>query len=77
MFPGERAGSKKSADFSGNCAEFTRLPDGESRSGCQIELLKGALKRTYKERFEMAARLYKVQQTMNKATIVHKPFNSK
>jgi hypothetical protein len=43
----------------------------------QIELLKEALKRTYKKRFEMATRLYKVQQTMNKATIVHKPFNSK
>lgn len=43
----------------------------------QIELLKEALKRSYKERFEMATRLYKVQQTMNKATIVHKPYTNK
>jgi hypothetical protein len=43
----------------------------------EIELLKEALKRTYKERFEMATRLYKVQQTMNKAAITHKPFISK
>ncbi|MBB6502087.1 hypothetical protein [Pedobacter cryoconitis] len=43
----------------------------------EIELLKEGLKRTYKERFEMATRLYKVQQTMNKAYISHKPFISK
>lgn len=42
-----------------------------------IELLKEALKRTYKERFEMATRLYKIQQTMNKASITHKPFIKK
>ena len=43
----------------------------------EIEQLKEALKRTYKERFEMATRLYKVQQTMSKAVITHKPFISK
>ncbi|WP_175404019.1 hypothetical protein [Mucilaginibacter sp. PPCGB 2223] len=43
----------------------------------EIALLKEALKRNYKERFEMATRLYKIQQTMNKATIAHKPFVSK
>ena len=43
----------------------------------EIELLKEGLKRTYKERFEMATRLYKVQQTMKKASITHKPFISK
>ena len=42
-----------------------------------IESLKEGLKRTYKERFEMATRLYKVQQTMAKAMITHKPFISK
>jgi hypothetical protein len=42
-----------------------------------IELLKEGLKRSYKERFEMATRLYKVQQTMNKAVITHKPFTNK
>ena len=42
----------------------------------ELELLKEGLKRTYKERFEMATRLYKIQQTMNKATISHKTRNS-
>jgi hypothetical protein len=39
--------------------------------------LKEALKRTYKERFEMATRLYKAGKTMSKATIVHQPFINK
>jgi hypothetical protein len=43
----------------------------------ELDLLKEGLKRTYKDRFEMATRLYKVQQTMKKATITHKPFISK
>jgi hypothetical protein len=46
-------------------------------SEAEIELLKEGLKRSYKERFEMATRLYKIQQTMSKASIVHKPFISK
>ena len=36
----------------------------------ELELLKEGLKRSYKERFEMATRLYKIQQIMNKASIV-------
>ena len=43
----------------------------------ELELLKEALKRTYKERFELATRLFKIQQTMSKAVIAHKPFISK
>ena len=43
----------------------------------ELDLLKEGLKRSYKERFEMATRLYKIQQTMSKATINHKPFISK
>jgi len=43
----------------------------------ELDLLKEGLQRTYKERFEMATRLYKIQQTMNKATISHKPFIQK
>lgn len=43
----------------------------------ELDLLKEGLKRSYKERFEMATRLYKIQQTMNKAAISHKPFISK
>ncbi len=43
----------------------------------EIELLKEGLKRSYKERFEMCTRLYKIQQTMNKAVIRHQKFISK
>ena len=43
----------------------------------ELEPLKAGLHRSYKERFEMATRLYKVQQTMNKATVVHKPYTNK
>ncbi|MET3979814.1 hypothetical protein ABIB62_002844 [Mucilaginibacter sp. UYP25] len=43
----------------------------------ELELLKAGLKRSYKERFEMATRLYKIQQTMNKAVVTHKPFIGK
>lgn len=43
----------------------------------ELEQLKAGLKRTYKERFEMATRLYKLQQTLNKAIITHKPFIGK
>jgi len=46
-------------------------------SEAEIALLKEGLDRTYKERFEMATRLYKVQQTLRKAKIVHKPFIQK
>ncbi|WP_158557057.1 hypothetical protein [Mucilaginibacter conchicola] len=40
----------------------------------EIEQLREGLKRTYKERFLMATRLYKIQLTMQKAVITHKPF---
>ena len=43
----------------------------------ELDLLKEGLKRNYKERFEMATRLYKIQQTMKKASMTHKPFISK
>jgi hypothetical protein len=49
-------------------------PDFEK---AELDLLKEGLKRTYKERFLMATRLYKIQQTMKKAVITHKPFVSK
>ncbi len=38
------------------------------------ELLREALSRTHKERFLFATRLYKIQQTINKAKITHKPY---
>ncbi|MVN22497.1 hypothetical protein [Mucilaginibacter arboris] len=40
----------------------------------ELERLKANLKLSYKERFEMLTRLYKIQQTMDRASIVHKPF---
>lgn len=46
-------------------------------SPAEIELLKEGLKRSYKERFEMCTRLYKIQQTMNKAVIMHTKFIDK
>lgn len=46
-------------------------PDYEK---AEIDLLREALKRSYKERFLTATRLYKVQQTMKKAKITYKPF---
>ena len=51
--------------------------NSQKLSEAEIELLKEGLKRSYKERFQMATRLYKIQQTMSKASIVHKPFISK
>ena len=42
-----------------------------------LDRLKIALQRSYKERFLMATRLYKIQQTMKKAVITHKPFIEK
>ena len=49
-------------------------PDFEK---AEIDLLRESLRLSYKERFLMATRLYKVQQTMKKAAITHKPFISK
>ena len=40
----------------------------------EMDLLRDALKRTYKQRFLMTTRLYKIQQTLNKATITHRPY---
>ena len=43
----------------------------------EIDLLPANIRRTYKERFLMTTRLHKVQQTMKKAVITHKPIVSK
>jgi hypothetical protein len=53
--------------------------DGEKQAFEKAELdqLKAGLKRSYKERFEMATRLYKINLTLNKAIITHKPFIAK
>ena len=51
-----------------------QAPDYEKT---ELDLLMENLRRSYKERFLMATRLYKIQQTMKKAVIIHKPFISK
>jgi hypothetical protein len=51
-----------------------QTPDFEM---AEINLLRDNLRRSYKERFLMTTRLYKIQQTMKKAVIIHKPFVSK
>lgn len=40
----------------------------------EMDQLRDALKRSYTERFLMATTLYKVQQTLKKAKILHKPY---
>nr|WP_157536187.1 hypothetical protein [Mucilaginibacter sp. L294] len=57
--------------------EKNAMADKETFTEAEIALLKEGLKRSYKERFEFATRLYKIQQTMAKASISHKPFISK
>lgn len=47
------------------------LPDNYEKA--EMALLREALNCSYKERFLMATRLYKIQQTMQKAVITHKP----
>jgi hypothetical protein len=51
-----------------------QTPDFEKS---ELDLLKENLRRSYKERFLYATRLYKIQQTLKKAVITHKPFLSK
>lgn len=46
-------------------------PDYEK---AEMDQLKDALKRTHKERFLVATSLYKIQQTLNRAVITHKPY---
>lgn len=40
----------------------------------EMDLLRSGLKRTVKERFLMTTTLYKIQQTLKKAKITHKPY---
>jgi len=50
------------------------IPDFEK---AEEDLLREWLRRSYKERFLMATKLYKIQQTMKRAVITHRPFISK
>ncbi|MDQ6757553.1 MAG: hypothetical protein M3004_11525 [Bacteroidota bacterium] len=47
-------------------------PDYEK---AEMDQLRDALKRTYKERFLVATSLYKIQQMLSRATITHKPYS--
>ena len=62
------------------------MPNGNSQPApdqarafekAEMDLLRESLRRSYKERFLMATRLYKIQQTMSKAVITRKPYISK
>ncbi|UIR55275.1 hypothetical protein LZQ00_13460 [Sphingobacterium sp. SRCM116780] len=57
--------------------DLNKVNVDKSFSEAEIALLKEGLSRSYKERFEMATRLYKIQQTLKKAKISHKPFLEK
>jgi len=46
----------------------------ESYEKAEVDLLRDALNRNYKERLLFANRLYKIQQILSKATITHKPY---
>ncbi|WP_431216385.1 hypothetical protein ACQ86N_18235 [Puia sp. P3] len=62
--------------MSGN--KISPIPDQTPEfEKAEMDLLREGLRRSYKERFLMATRLYKIQQTMKKAVITHKPFVSK
>jgi hypothetical protein len=41
----------------------------------EMDQLKDALKRSYKERFLLTTRLYKIQKMFEKAKITHRPYN--
>lgn len=60
--------SKKDIEVSNLLNELK--PDYEK---ADMALLMEGLKRTYKERFLMTTRLYKIHRALNKATITHQP----
>ncbi len=43
----------------------------------EMDLLREGLKRSFKERFMMATKLYKISKTLDKAIITHKPLVKK
>ena len=51
-----------------------QIPDFEK---AEMDLLRESLRLSYKERFLKATRLYKIQQTLKRAVITHKPFVGK
>ena len=51
-----------------------QIPDFEK---AEMDLLRESLRLSHKERFLRATRLYKIQQTLKRAVITHKPFVGK
>jgi hypothetical protein len=49
-------------------------PD-DSYEQAEVNLLRDALKRSYKERFLMLTQFYKTQQTLQRAKITHRNFS--
>jgi|HubBroStandDraft_1064217.scaffolds.fasta_scaffold1269862_2 hypothetical protein len=61
--------------FSDNAQEVSaQIPDFDK---AEMDLLRESLRLSYKERFLRATRLYKIQQTLKRAVITHKPFVGK
>lgn len=59
-----------------NAFEKNRLNEHQANyEKAEVDLLKDALKRTYKERLLFANRLYKIQQVFNRAALTHKPYS--
>lgn len=52
---------------------FLREPDAFYEKA-EMDQIRDTLKKSYTERFLMTTRLYKIQQTLNKAKIIVKPF---
>jgi hypothetical protein len=57
--------------------ESISLSKNDFFANAENNLLKEALLRTYEERFLFTTKLYKIQKTMEKFTIKHKPFTLK
>ncbi len=57
--------------------ESISLSINEQFVKAEKDLLREALLRTHKERFLFATKLYKIQKTMEKFSVEHKPFNLK
>jgi hypothetical protein len=49
-----------------NILQQKHIPADADYEKAEMDLLRAALKRSYTERFLMATRLYKIQQTMKK-----------
>jgi hypothetical protein len=61
-----------------NKQQFSEVDINSFYEKAEMDQLKDALKRSYKERFLMTTRLYKIQKMFEKAKITHhRPYNLK